>query len=101
MIKTLSLNDVADIVESIRKKLRGKALEAYVFGSIVDGFGVTDESDLDLLIVPGENLDWFELLEDEMISLLNLGIVLHLHIAKNESYRRILEIAKAKGVKLV
>ncbi|MDI9646625.1 MAG: nucleotidyltransferase domain-containing protein [Archaeoglobales archaeon] len=78
-----------------------KALEAYVFGSIVDGFGVTDESDLDLLIVPGENLDWFELLEDEMISLLNLGIVLHLHIAKNESYRRILEIAKARGVKLV
>ncbi|MEM4279807.1 MAG: nucleotidyltransferase domain-containing protein, partial [Archaeoglobaceae archaeon] len=77
MIKTLSLNDVADIVESIRKKLRGKALEAYVFGSIVDGFGVTDESDLDLLIVPGENLDWFELLEEEMISLLNLGIVLH------------------------
>jgi len=46
-------------------------------------------------------VDWFELLEDEMISLLNLGIVLHFHIAKNESYRRTLEIAKARGVKLV
>ncbi len=101
MIEILNLAEIEEIVDSIKLKLRNKVLEAYIFGSIVEGFGVREESDLDLLIIPKEKEDWFELLKEEIISLLNLGIVLHIHIAKNESYRKILEIARAKGVRLV
>lgn len=101
MIEILSLDEIKEIINSIKLKLSGKVLEAYIFGSIVEGFGVREESDLDLLIVPKENKDWFELLEEEITSLLDLGIVLHIHIAKNESYRKILEVARDKGLRIV
>jgi len=101
MIGTVGLEDVKEILDSIARKIRKKVLEAYVFGSIVEGFAVRWESDLDLLIVPRTREDFFELLKDEISSLLDMGTVPHLHIATNPSYERLIKEARTRGIRIV
>ena len=99
-IKMVRLRDIRDIIDSIRSKVKKTAVEAYIFGSVVEGSAVQGESDLDLLIIPSEKLDWYSLLENELFQLLDRGIVLHIHVADNESYKTMIRIAKEKGLKL-
>ncbi len=97
----LSLRDLREIVERLRSKLKNVAKEAYIFGSIVEGCAVIGESDLDLLIIPDKRIDYFLLLDEEIEELLDLGLVLHLHIADNATYKPLLERIKISGVKIV
>jgi len=86
----------------LSSRLRDVVEEVYLFGSIVEGCGVAEESDLDLLIVPGnKKVDYFSLLDDVIEKLLDLGLVLHIHVADNVTYRNMLRVVKAKGVKIV
>jgi len=101
MIETVSIADVKDILESISSKLKGKVREAYVFGSVVEGTAVAGESDLDILIIPKPHYDYFKLLDQEIERLLDLGIVLHIHIASNITYERMVEEVRAVGLRLV
>lgn len=78
-----------------------RLLKLHIFGSIAEGFAIHGESDLDLILVPKVKEDWFELLKKEISDLFDLGIVLNLHLATNESYERLLKVAKAKGIKIV
>ena len=100
-MKQVSLRDLSEILEKLRLKLKDVAKEAYVFGSIVEGSAVIEESDLDLLIIPDKRIDYFTLLDEEIEELLDLGLVLHLHIADNVTYRHLLEKIKISGVKIV
>ena len=75
--------------------------EAYVFGSIVGGCAIPYESDVDILIVPKVNVDYFELLKDEISELLNMGLVVHLHVASNETYVHILNEVRKNGIRIV
>lgn len=97
----LSLRDLGGTVEKLRSKLKNVAKEAYVFGSIVEGSALIEESDLDLLIIPDKRIDYFALLDEEIEELLDLGLVLHLHIVDNVTYRPLLEKIKISGVKIV
>lgn len=56
-IKASSLEDVKDLLNSLKKSLRGRVLEAYIFGSIVYGYAIPGESDIDLLIIPKKDSD--------------------------------------------
>jgi|GEM_PF-1365937 predicted nucleotidyltransferase len=96
-VEVITLEDLKSIIESIGRKIKGKVLEAYVFGSVVEGYAVKNELDLDLIIVPKTREDWFELLSKEISALLDAGIVPHLHPATNQSYERLLEVARKKG----
>lgn len=95
------LGDLREILEKLRSKLKDAVREAYVFGSIVEGSAVVGESDLDLLIVPDKRIDYFALLDEEIGELLDLGLVLHLHIADNVTYRPLLERIKTSGVRIL
>lgn len=101
MLEQVSLRDLREIVEKLRSKLKNVAKEAYIFGSIVEGSAVIGESDLDLLIIPDKRIDYFSLLNEEIGGLLDLGLVLHLHIVDNVTYRHLLEKIKISGVKIV
>jgi len=103
-IKTVKLQDIKDVLDSISSKIKDVSAEAYVFGSVIDGSAVYGESDLDILIIPFENrekLDWYSLLEDELFKLLDKGIVLHVHIADNESYGNMIRIARRDGFRIL
>jgi predicted nucleotidyltransferase len=97
----VSLKDIKSIVEMLSSKLKDVVKEAYLFGSIVEGNAVAGESDLDLLIIPSKRIDYFSLLDKEIEKLLDLGLVLHLHIADNITYKHLLERVKVSGVKIV
>ena len=97
----ISLRDIREIVDMLSSKLRGVAEEAYLFGSIVEGCAIAGESDLDLLIIPGDKVDYFSLLDDVIERLLDLGLVLHIHVADNTSYNNLLKVVKANGVRIV
>jgi len=99
-VKLVGLRDIADILKSIRVKLEKFVDEAYVIGSIVDGSAVEGESDLDLLIVPSKKVDWYSLLEKELFQLLDKGLSLHIHVADNPTYRKMVELARKTGIKL-
>jgi len=97
----ISLQDVQEIVKMMSLKLRGVVEEAYLFGSIVEGNAVAGESDLDLLIIPSDKrVDYFSLLDDVVEKLLDLGIVLHIHIADNVTYKHLLEHVRANAMKI-
>ena len=56
-----------------------------------------------MLIIPFESqekLDRYSLLEDELFNLLDKGIVLHIHVADNESYRSMIDTVREKGLTL-
>ena len=101
MIKCLGIEDIVGIIDRIRLKLRGLVKEAYVFGSIVDGCAIPYESDVDILIVPEKDVDYFELLSDEISELLNIGLVVHLHIASNDTYRHLLNEVRKNGIRII
>ena len=101
MIERVSLSDIEEILRKLRSKLKDVVREAYVFGSIVKEEAIIGESDLDLLIIPDKRIDYFSLLDEEIEELLDRGLVLHLHIADNVTYRHLLEEIKISGVKLV
>ncbi|WP_456469104.1 nucleotidyltransferase domain-containing protein [Archaeoglobus sp.] len=103
-IKIIKLEDIEDIINSIRKKLEKTVAEAYIIGSVAEGSAVYGESDLDLLIIPREKtekLDWHSLLKDELFQLLDRGLNLHILIADNESYIGLIEIARKSGIKVL
>lgn len=58
----------------------------------VVGAAIYGESDLDLLTIPSEKLDWYSILEH--FQLLDKEIVLHIPVADNESFRTLIEVAK-------
>lgn len=66
--------------------------------------GAAGESDLDVLIVPKEGYvdspDYFKFLETEIERLLDLGVVLHIHVASNVTYARMIEEVRANGLKI-
>jgi len=98
----ISLRDIQEIADMLRSKLGSIAEEVYLFGSIVEGCAVAGESDLDLLIIPGnKKVDYFPLLDDVVEKLLDLGLVLHIHVANNASYNNLLRVVKVNGVKIV
>jgi len=98
----ISLQDVRDIIDIIALKLKDVAEEAYVFGSIVEGSAIIGESDLDLLIIPGNReVDYFSLLDEVIEKLLDIGIILHIHIADNATYTHLLEHIRGNAVKIV
>lgn len=99
----VSLEDVRDVVESIRRKLRDRVREAYIFGSVVDGSAVRGESDLDLIVVPlgGGAVDLFDLLGDELTRLLDAGVPLDLMVADNETFAPLLDEARRRGIRLI
>lgn len=80
MKKALGLRDISSVVSEIKKALRGKAKQAYFFGSIVSNSAVPFESDVDLLIVPKKRLSSeqaYKILEAQLFELLDKGLVLH------------------------
>lgn len=98
----IRLGELREIIELIALKLKDVAEEAYVFGSIIEGNAIAGESDLDLLIVPGnKRIDYFSLLDEVMEKLLDLGIVLHIHVADNTTYMHLLEHVRANSIKIV
>ncbi len=99
--ESLSLKDVGYIVERIKRKLQGKVREAYVFGSIVKGYAIKGESDFDLLIIPKEEIDFFNLLKDELYLLLDIGLSMDLIVATNETYSHLIEEARREGLRLL
>ncbi len=101
MTKYITVSSIEKIIQSMSSKLRKFVREAYIFGSVVEGCAIAGESDLDLLVVPDKDVDFFSLLEEEMFELLDLGIVLHLHIASNVTYKRLLEEVRQEGIKIV
>ncbi len=99
--ESLSLKDVDCIVKRLKSKLQGKVKEAYVFGSIVKGYAIKGESDFDLLIVPKEEINFFNLLKEELYLLLDVGLSMDLIIANNETYSHLIEEARRKGLRLL
>ncbi len=97
----ISLKDIREIVDMLRSKLKGVVEEAYLFGSIVEGCAVVGESDLDLLIVPGnKKVDYFSLLGDVVEKLLDLGVVLHIHVADNVTYKHLLKHVRSNAIRI-
>ena len=97
----VSLSDIEIIVKSLESKLKRVAREAYLFGSVVEGCAIAGESDLDMLIIPDKKVDYFSLLDEEITKLLDLGIVMHLHIADNVTYRNLVSEVRRKGLRIV
>jgi len=89
------------ILERIKRKLKGKVREAYVIGSVVKGYAIREESDLNLLIVPNEELNFFDLSEEEFYLLLDAGLVMDLIVATDKTYSHLIEEARRRGLRLI
>ncbi len=98
--KLISIKDLADILDSIRAKLENVEVEAYIIGSVVEGSAVAGDSDLDLLIISSRKLDWYSLFEEELFQLLEKGIALHIHLANNPTYKRMIDYARNRGLRI-
>jgi len=73
-VKTVSLEDLREVIERIGRKLSGLAREAYVVGSLVEGCAIPGESDVDIVVVPVEGVDYFSLLDEGIEDLLDAGL---------------------------
>ncbi|MGB9630842.1 MAG: nucleotidyltransferase domain-containing protein [Candidatus Methanodesulfokora sp.] len=100
--EALSYEDVRDVMERLRDKLRGKVREAYIIGSVAGGYAIRGESDLDLLIVPeGSSKGLFNLMREEVYLLLDRGLSLDLIVADNETYSHLIKEARKRGIRLI
>ncbi len=100
-IDPVSFEDIGYILDRIKRKLQGRVKEAYIIGSVVRGYAIRGESDLDLLIVPSEELDFFSLLEEEFYLLLDIGLAMDLIVATNKTYSHLIKEARREGLKLI
>jgi len=75
-VRTVSLEDLRRIIERIGRKLSGLVKGAYVVGSLVEGCAIPGESDVDIVIVPRGEADYFSLLDEEIRDLLDAGLPL-------------------------
>lgn len=104
-MKPLSLAEVREVVEALRRALEGRALGAYVFGSIVDGSAVPGESDIDVLVIPEEGLGlnyYHELISGALGLSLEMGLPIHLIVYDERRHgRKFLEDVKRRGLKLL
>lgn len=100
MIDALGIEDLGDILDRLRRKLSSHARKAYLIGSILERAAIPGESDLDILIVPTKNEDFFELLKDEINEILDLGLSPHIIIADNPTSKYLLIEARSRGYRI-
>ena len=83
MIETLGLKDLEDVLDRIRKKLKGVAREVYVFGSAVENCAIPFESDFDILVVVEKDVDVFSILRGEIGEILDKGLTPHVIVVRD------------------
>ncbi|MCD6348953.1 MAG: nucleotidyltransferase domain-containing protein [Candidatus Korarchaeota archaeon] len=97
-VRTVSLEDLKEVIKRIGRKLSGLVKEAYVVGSLVEGCAIPGESDVDIVIVSLGEVDYFSLLDEEIEDLLDAGLPPDI-IVVNES-SELLSEARRRGIKI-
>ncbi|MDK2383891.1 MAG: nucleotidyltransferase domain-containing protein [Candidatus Korarchaeota archaeon] len=97
-VRTVSLEDLREVIERIGRKLSGLVKEAYVVGSLVEGCAIPGESDVDIVIVPLEKVDYFSLLDEEIRNLLDAGLPPDIIIVNESS--ELLSEARRRRIKI-
>ncbi len=97
-VRTVSLEELREVIERIGRKLSGLVKEAYLVGSLVEGCAIPGESDVDIVIVPLKKVDYFSLLDEEIEDLLDAGLPPDIIIVDESS--ELLSEARRRGVKI-
>lgn len=95
--------DTRAIRSGLSKKLEPLSSEAWIFGSLIKGYAVPGESDVDLLVVPkpGVNRSFIPAaIREEWEALMEIGLVLHIFVFHPKDPKSLLDIAR-QGKRIV